>query len=89
MSILKLNNKFLLHNTDNDSVLVPAGNAGFSGVVRGNKTLGAVLELLKNDTTEAEIISAMKSRFDAPDGAIEHDVKKALSELRSIGALDE
>ena len=86
---MKLNKDFLLHNTGSESILVPTGNAGFSGVVRGNKTLGAVLELLKEETTEAEIITALKSRFDAPEGAIEKDVAKALAELRKIGALDE
>ena len=89
MNTVKLNKEFLLHNSGDESVLVPTGNAGFSGVVRGNKTLGAVLELLKEETTEKELISAMKARFDAPEGAIELDVAKALAELRRIGALDE
>ena len=44
---MKLKKEFLLHNTGSESVLVPAGGAGFSGVVRGNRTLGAMLELLK------------------------------------------
>ena len=86
---MKLNKEFLLHNTGSESILVPTGSAGFSGVVRGNKTLGAVMELLKSDTTEEELVAAMKSRFQAPDGAIENDVAKALTELRRIGALDE
>ena len=86
---MKLNKEFLLHNTGGESILVPTGNAGFSGVVRGNKTLGAVLELLKSDTTEAELVTALKARFDAPEGAIETDVATALAELRNIGALDE
>ena len=55
MSVMKLNKDFLLHNTGSETILVPTGSAAFSGVVRGNKTLGAVLELLKNDTTEAEL----------------------------------
>lgn len=86
---MKLNKEFLLHNTGGESILVPTGNAGFSGVVRGNKTLGAVLELLKEDTTEAELVAELKVRFNAPEGAVERDVQKALSELRKIGALDE
>ena len=89
MIILKLKQDFLLHNTGTESVLVPTGKAEFSGVVRGNKTLGAVLEQLQTDTTEAEIVSALRSRFDAPEGAVERDVAKVLAELRSIGALDE
>ena len=86
---MKLSQEFLLHNTNDETILVPAGSADFSGIVRGNKTLGAVLELLKKDTTEAEIIDAMKKRYDAPEGAIERDVEKILSELHKIGALDE
>lgn len=89
MSVMKLNKEFLLHNTSGESILVPTGNAGFSGVVRGNKTLGAILELLKNEITEDEIVEALKKRFDAPEGAVEKDVEKAVSELRKIGALDE
>ena len=86
---MKLKNEFLLHNTSAESILVPAGGASFSGVVRGNKTLGAVLELLKEDTTEDAVVAAMRSRYDAPEGVIEQDVAKILEELRKIGALDE
>ena len=86
---MKLNKEFLLHNFGDESILVPTGSAGFSGMVKGNQTLGAILELLKEETTEQKIVEALKSRFDAPDGAIEADVAKALSELRRIGALDE
>ena len=86
---MKIKKEFIIHNNGDESILVPTGNAGFSGVVRGNKTLGAVLELLKSETTEAELVAALKKRFDAPEGAVETDVRKALAELRKIGALDE
>ena len=86
---MKLNKEFLLHNFGDESILVPTGSAGFSGMVKGNQTLGAILELLKEETTEQKIVEALKSRFEAPDGAIEADVAKALNELRRIGALDE
>ena len=86
---MKLRKEFITHDAGTESLLVPAGGAGFAGLVKGNKTLGAILALLKTDTTEDAIISALRERFDAPVGAVEADVKKALSELRSIGALDE
>ena len=66
-----------------------SGEAAFSGVVRGNRTLGAVLELLKEDTDEAAVVAAMRERFDAPEGAVERDVARVLAELRKIGALEE
>ena len=86
---MKLSKDFILHTTDGEVVLVPTGTAKFSGVVRGNKTLGAVLELLRDETTEEKIVSAMKARFDAPEEIISRDVKKALEGLRKIGAIDE
>ena len=86
---MKLNSDFLVHVNGNETMLVPTGKAGFSGIVRGNETLGSLLELLKTERTEEELISEMKSMYDAPEGAIEKDVKKTLTELKSIGAIDE
>ncbi len=86
---MRLNKNFFTYNTDSESILVPAVEAGFSGVVRGNRTLGTILELLAEDTTEEQIVTAMKDRFSAPEGEIERDVRQAITELRRIGALDE
>ena len=86
---MKLKEEFIAHDAGAESLLVPTGAAGWAGVVRGNKTLGAILELLQEDTDENAVVSAMHERFDAPEGAIERDVARALEELRKIGALDE
>ncbi len=86
---MKLSSKFITYNSRRDSLLVPTGNADFAGLVRGNKTLGAILELLKTDTDEAGIVRALCARFDAPEAVIAADVEKALAELRKIGALEE
>ena len=86
---MKLKKEFITHIVGNESILVPTGEADFSGVVRGNKTLGAALELLKEETTDEAMVVALNKRFNAPEGAIERDVAKVLAELRRIGALDE
>jgi hypothetical protein len=86
---MKLKESFITHITQEESLLVPVGGSAFSGVVRGNKTLGAILELLKNDIDEAGIVAALRERFDAPAGAVEADVARAIQELRRIGALEE
>ena len=85
---MKLNREFLLYSTESETVLVPTGAADFAGMVRGNKTLGMVLELLRSDTDASAIVAALKARCEAPEGAIEADVAKVLAELRKIGALD-
>ena len=86
---MKLRKEFITHHTEDESLLVPAGGAGFAGLVKGNKTFGAILDLLRSDTSEAKILSALCERFDAPEAVIAADVEKALAELRAIGALDE
>ena len=85
---MKLKDGFLPHDTGSESIIVPMGGAGWSGVVRGNKTFGAILDLLKEDITEAAIISAMCARFDAPEEVIAKDVHTVLENLRKIGAID-
>ena len=86
---MRLKKEFITHETGKESLLIPSGGAGFAGLVKGNKTLGIILEYLKDDTTEEKIVANMKKRFDAPEDAIAGDVHKAISELRKIGALDE
>ena len=85
---MKLKKEFITYDTGSESLLVPTGSAEFSGLVKGNRTLGAILDLLKEDTSEAAVIAAMRARFDAPEEIIAGDVRKALSELQKIGALD-
>ncbi len=86
---MKIRKEFIPYDTGEESFLVPAGGAGFSGLVKGNKTLGAVLDLLKTDTTKEKIIAAMQERFDAPKEIITEDVEKVIRELRKIGAIEE
>ena len=77
---MKLKSDFITHNSADESYLVPTSGAEFSGIVKGNKTLGTIVELLKEE--------AMKERFEAPEGAIERDVDRVISELQKIGALE-
>lgn len=86
---MKLNQNFLVHKTNSDTIIVPTGKAEFSGVVKGNQTLGLILDLLKKDTTEQEIVNAITEEYDAPREVIENDVKTTVSRLRKIGAIDE
>ena len=86
---MKLRSDFVTYKTESEHLLVPTGESSVAALVKGNKTLGAILELLKEDTTEEGIVEAMKARFDAPEEVIARDVKKALSELRKVGAIEE
>lgn len=84
---MKLNNKFLLHISNDETFIIPSGEASFAGVIRGNKTLGVIASLLEHNITEDEIIRAMCKSYDAPEGMIERDVRKAINNLKSVGAI--
>lgn len=86
---MRLKDEFLTHTSGGEAYLVPSGNLEFRGLVKGNETLGEVIELLKIDTTEIKIVKALREKYKAPAGTIEFDVKKALEVLRSVGALIE
>ena len=85
---MKLKKEFIVHEAGDETMLVATGKAKFSGLVKGNKTAGDVIELLKTETTEAEVIKKMHGKYDAPAGAIENKVKKIIAQLRKIGAID-
>jgi len=87
---MKLNKNYLVHQTGSETYLIPTAGAAFNGMVRGNATFGAILELLQQDTTEEEIVSALCGRFSGTTAeSVAADVGKAVSRLRGIGAIDD
>ena len=85
---MKLRESFIIHEADGESMLISTGTASFSGVVRGNKTLGLYLNMLQNGTTREEMICSACGKFIATRDAVEKDIDKLLAELRRIGAID-
>ena len=86
---MKLKNGFITHESDGEQIMVSAGNMSFSGLVRSNKTAAFIVEKLKCDITETEIVSAMLEKYDVSKEIAETDVKKIVEKLRSIEAIDE
>ena len=86
---MKLNEKFIHHRIDDEALIVPTGDAGFHGLVQGNKTLSAIAECLMHDTTQEEIVENLCARFVGDRALIEEDVAEAITRLKAIGAIDE
>ena len=86
---MKIKDSFIAHESDGESMLIPTGDAKFSGIVKGNSTLGAIVSYLMEETTEEEVVEKMMARFDAPREVIARDVNTVISELKRIDALDE
>lgn len=86
---MKLKEGFVTHVMGGEQIMVATGAANFSGLVRSNPTAAYIVECLKQDTTEAEIVEKMLGKYDASSEVIVADVEMILGKLRSIGALDE
>ncbi len=86
---MKLRDEYLVYLRDEKSILVPVGKQGFNGVVRINKTAAEIIDYLKDETTEEEIIQKMLEEYDASEEKIAGDVRKVLNELKRIGAIEE
>ncbi len=86
---MKINQNFVIYNTGGETLLVPTAEAPFHGLMQGNETLDFILNFLKNDVTEEEIISALAAEYEGNIDDMREDVFKTLSELRRIGAIDE
>ena len=85
---MKLKKDFIVHEAGGETMLVATGEAKFAGLVKGNKILGEMLSFMKEDTTEAEVVRKMREKFEAPEGKIEEDVHKLVTELSKIGAIE-
>ena len=86
---IKLRPDFVLQQVDGASFLVPVGGEAFGGILRGNATLGFILELLREDTDGEAVLDAMCARYDAPRDQMGEDLAEILCKLRQVGALEE
>jgi len=86
---MKLNVNFIHHQLDGQAVIVPTAGADFHGLIQGNKTLAVIVDCLKQDTTEEEIVDTLCTRFDGDREIIKADVAEAVKKLKEIGAIDD
>lgn len=88
---MKLKDGFITYETDGEQIMVAAGSSAdvFHGLVRSNETAAFIVDSLKTDTTVDKIVDSLLEIYDAPRAVIERDTQKIISQLRSIGAVDE
>ena len=86
---MKLNENFVKHTMDGETVLVPMGGAGFHAPVQGNDSVGVILDCLQNDVTEEEIVAEMRKRFKGDERLMREDVADVVRRLKKIGAIDD
>ena len=60
---MKLKYHFETTFIDNSVLMVPVGSGAFNGVLTVNETMKDIMDLLEEDRTEAEVVSAMMERY--------------------------
>ena len=85
---MKLKETFVTREMANEQIMV-SSNGSFSGLVRSNATAAFIVDCLKEEISQQEIVRKMLEEYDAPEAVIAADVQKILDTLRKIGALDE
>lgn len=89
---MKLKDDYIIYNaSETELIAVATGDEAdnFNGLLRANKTAGAIMEYLREELSEDELVSRMAERFDADENEIREDVNEILNILRSVGALEE
>lgn len=88
---MKLKDGFITHDSDGEQIMVAVGDAAdkFHGLVRSNKTAAFIIDCLKQENTEDQIVDAILAKFDASRDVVTKDVRKIITDLRKIGAIYE
>ena len=84
---MKLNPKFLTHETKGEHITVSTTGTKFNGLIRSNPTAAFIVESLKTDTTESAVVDKVLAKYDVDRPTAEKDVADIISKLRSIGAV--
>lgn len=85
---MKLKNGFITHESDGEQILIDTAN-NFAGLVRSNPTAAFIVDCLKNDTTEKDILDKMQEKYEGNPQVMAEDIKTIIGKLRKIGAIDE
>ena len=85
---MKLKDTYITHDSDGEQILLDTSSS-FAGLIRSNKTAAFIVECLKDNTTQENIVNAMFEKYDAPKDVLAKDVSDVIEKLRKVGALDE
>lgn len=88
---MKLANGFEIVNVVDDYMLVPVGEEmeKFNGTVVLNEVSAFLLEKMKNDVTEAELVKYLMEEYDVDKSQAQTDVENVLKEMIKIGIVHE
>lgn len=88
---MKLNKDYVTHMVDSEQIMVATGKSinKFNGLARANSTAAFIIETLKNDCSEADVVAAVLSNYEVSEEKAKEDVTKIIAQLKTIGAIDD
>ena len=84
---MKLKDTYITHDSDGEQILLDTSSS-FAGLIRSNKTAAFIVECLKDNTTQENIVEAMSEKYDAPKDVLAKDVSDVIEKLKKVGALE-
>lgn len=87
---MKLKSDFVSHQLGDEHLLVPVGKAAksFHGLVKSNSTAGFIVECLRTETCEEEIVDKTLAKYDVDREKASKDVRFIINQLQGIDALE-
>ncbi|MCI6581628.1 MAG: PqqD family protein [Oscillospiraceae bacterium] len=85
---MKLKESFITHKNKDDYMMIDASGK-FAGIIHSNATAAFIIECLKTETTEDEILEKMLTKYDADKNIMADNVREIIDKLRKIEAVDE
>lgn len=88
---MKLNSNFITYDMAGELLIVPCGDASknLNGFIRCNETCAFIVECLKEETTEEEILKKMTETYEGDAEVFAQNLKDVIEQLRSLGAIIE
>lgn len=87
---MKLKYDFLTMDSEDRTLVFPVGDGSsdFHGMLKVNDSALEILNLLKEDTTEQEIVATLSSKYDTPREEIAQYVSQYIGTLRNSGLIE-
>lgn len=87
---MKVKEGFIVRQIAGQNVAIAVGETSkkFHGMIKLNDTGLFIWEKLQNDTTEAEIVSALVAEYDVTEDVAAADVHRIIEALKNAGIVE-
>ena len=86
---MKLLNIFESEEINNERVMVSLDSKKFNGLIRANETASYIIDCLKNDISEKEIINNMTDKYGITEERASQGVSSIINQLKELGLIIE